>query len=74
MEGTLDMKNRCFTIYTHLGIAEVYMWFQGVDGVLVLRFTSYECYGFHGGWEHIDYPIDREEYQIEKKLWYKKRS
>ena len=48
------MKSRCFTIYAPLGIAEAYMWFQGVDGVHVLRFTSYECSGFYVGWEHLD--------------------
>ena len=49
MEGTWDMKSRCFTVYALPGIAEAYMWFQRVDGVHVLRFTSYECSGFHVG-------------------------
>ena len=31
MEGTWDMKNRCFTIYAPPGIAEAYTQFQGVD-------------------------------------------
>ena len=56
------MNSRCFTFYAPPGIAEVYMWFQGVDGAHVLRFTSYECSGFHVGWEDLDYPVDREEF------------
>ena len=69
MEGIWDMKNRCFTVYAPPDIAEAYMQFQGVDGVHVLRFTSYECSGFHVGWVNLNYPVDREEYLIEKEFW-----
>ena len=71
--GTWDMKNRCFTIYAPQSIAEAYMQFQHVDGVHVLRFTSYECYGFHVGWKDLDYPVDRKECLIEKELWNRKK-
>ena len=68
MEGTWDIKNRCFTVYTPPGIAEAYMQLQGVDGVHVLRLTSCECSGFYVGWEDLDYPVDREEFLIEKEF------
>ena len=68
MEGTWDMKNRCFTIYASLERAEAYMQFQGIDGVQVLRFTSYECSGFHVSQEDLDYPIDRKEFLIEQEF------
>ena len=68
------MKSRCFIIYAPLGIAEAYMWFQGVDGVHVIRFTSYECSGFYVGLEDFDYPVDREEFLIEKEFLNRKRS
>ena len=74
MEGTWDMKSRCFTVYAPLSKAEAYMWFQGVDGVHVLRFNSYEYSGFHVGWEDLDYTVDREEFLIEKEFWNRKRS
>ena len=61
MEGTWDMKSRCFTVYAPLDIAEAYMQFQGVNGIHVLRFTSYECSSLHVGWEDLDYLVDREE-------------
>ena len=73
MEGTWDMKSRCFTIHAPLAIAESCIRFQGVDGVHVLRFTSYGCSGFHVGWEDLDYPVDREEFLIEKEFWNRKR-
>ena len=60
------MKNRCFTNYAPPGIAEAYMQFHGVDGVHVLRVTSYECSVFYVGWEDLDYPVDREEFLIER--------
>ena len=60
------MKSRCFTVYAPPDIAEAYMQFQGVDGVHVLRFTSYECSGFPVGQVDLDYPVDREEFLIEK--------
>ena len=74
MEGTWDIKSRCFTVYSLPGIAEAYMWFLGVNGVHVLRFTSYECSGFHVDWEDLDYPIDSKELLIEKEFWNRKRS
>ena len=40
MEGTWDMKNRCFTVYAPPGIAEPFVQFQGVDGVHVLDSLS----------------------------------
>ena len=51
-----------------LWVAEAYMWFQGIDGVHVIRFTSYECSGFHVGWENLNYPVEREEFPIEKEF------
>ena len=68
------MKSSCLTVYAPLVIAEAYMQFQGVDGVHVLRFTSYKCSGFHVGWEDLDYHVHREEFLIEKEFWNRKRS
>ena len=67
------MKNQCFTICAPPGIAEAYMWCQGVDAVHVLRLTSYECSGFHVGWEDLAYTVDWEEFMIEKEFWNRKR-
>ena len=68
------MKKRCFTVYAPPGITEAYMQFQGVDGVHVFRFTSYECSHFHVGWKDLDYPVYLEEFLIEKEFWNRKRS
>ena len=70
MEENWDMQNRCFIVYAHLGKAEAYMHFQSIDDAHVLRFTSYEFYGFH---VDIDYPIDRGGFRIEKEFWSRKR-
>ena len=68
------MKRGCFTVYAPPGMAETYMQFQGVVSVHVLRFTSYECSGFHVGWENLDFPADREEFLTEKEFCNRKRS
>ena len=69
MEGTWDVKSRCFTVYAPPDIAEPFVQVQGVDGVHVFRFTFYEYSGFHVGWEDLDYPLDREEFLIEEEFW-----
>ena len=74
MEGTWDMKKTCFTVYAPLRHSRSLHVGQGVGGVHVLRFTSYECACFHVGWEDLDYPVDREEFLIEKEFCNRKES
>ena len=67
LQGTWDMANRYFLIEVPSGIADTYMKVKGIDGIHLLRFSAFECAGYQVGWV-ADYPIDCEDYLIEREF------
>ena len=69
----VDMANRYFLIEVPGGIADAYIKFKGNDGIHLLRFSAFECAGYQVGWDEADYPIDCEDYLIEREFMKLKR-
>ena len=68
LHGTWDMPSRYIFIEVPVGIADAYMKFKGIDGIHLLRFSAFECAGYQVGWDENDYPIDCEDYLIEREF------
>ena len=68
LQGTWDMANRYFLKEVPDGIADAYMKFKGIDGIHLLRFSAFECAGYQVGWNGTGYPIDCEDYLIEREF------
>ena len=62
------MTNRYFLIEVPGGIPDAYMKFKGIDRIHLLRFSDFECAGYQVGWDKADYPIDCEDYLIEREF------
>ena len=66
LQDTWDMLNRYFIREVPSGIADVCMEFKGIDWIHLLRFSIFECAGFQVGLDKADYPIDCEDYHIDR--------
>ena len=73
LQGTWDMANRYFLIEVPVGIADAYTKFRDVHGIQLLIFSAFECSGYEVGWVDVDYPIDCEDYLIEREFQRLKR-
>ena len=73
LKGTWDMANRYFLVEVPGGIDDAYIKFKGIDGIHLLRFNAFECAGYQVDWDEADYPIDCEDYIIEREFRQLKR-
>ena len=49
-------------------LLNAYMKFIEIDGIHLLRFSAFDCAGFQVGWDEANYPIDCEDYLIEREF------
>ena len=68
LQDTWDMTKRYFLIGLPGGIVHADMRFQGIDRIHLLRFSAFECAGYQVIWDEADYPIDCEDYLIEREF------
>ena len=56
MEGEWDPKKRKLSAKLPVGVTEIWLAFEGIDGVHKMEFSSFDCAGSFISWKDYDYP------------------
>ena len=64
MEGEWDQKKRKLSAKLPVGVTEIQLAVEGIDGVHKMEFSSFDCAGFFIPWKDYDYPALSKGYML----------
>ena len=64
LEGVWDTKHRCVSLELPVGVTSIQMVVEGVDGVHIMDFSSFECAGSFVWWKDYDYPWKSSDFML----------
>ena len=64
MEGERDLKKRKLSAKLPVGVTEIRLAVQGIDGVHKMEFSSFDCAGSFIPWKDYDYPALSKGYVL----------
>ena len=66
MEGEWDPKRRKLSANLPVGVTEIRLSVEGIDGVHKMDFSTFECTGSYISWKDYDYPALSKDYMLQR--------